>query len=296
MAKKISLPPCDANEITYIFEYILFDNPIVFYVSSFTLEQFKHENLFYPRYIHSMRQIEKNKRIAVNYLHVFERVKNYNDLDKELFIHDYCLNYFDYDYKFNEYSYSILGAVLQQSAVCEGISKFVKFALDSVGVKSLMVKGEAVDPTTKKTESHAWNIVNISNRYFHLDVTFDMTLKKNTNRYDYFNLSDEDMKKDHIVNLPVPKCINEGFDYYMVNNMTVSTPAQLSSYIEDCLTRNQKNIHVKLQKIKHPKTVVDKVIKIALDRYIRVHQKSASIDVLYNITQGVFELNFKNPA
>lgn len=49
---------------------------------------------------------------------------------------------------------------------------------------------------------HTWNIVKIGGQYYHLDVTFDNTLGKHSLagqelRYDYFNLEDKKIFRDH---------------------------------------------------------------------------------------------------
>jgi transglutaminase/protease-like cytokinesis protein 3 len=131
-------------------------------------------------------------------LRVFDTVKGKSDLDKELYVHDYCLTNFTYEYAPDDYSYTILGPILRNTAVCEGIAKYVKLALDYLGVKSIVVSGKAKNPLDDSiNETHAWNIVEIEYRTFHLDVTFDMTVKAKINRYDYFNLCDDDIEKDH---------------------------------------------------------------------------------------------------
>lgn len=56
---------------------------------------------------------------------------------------------------------------------------------------------------------HTWNIVRINGQYYHLDATFDNTLGKNEDdsvsiRYDYFNLDDKNIFRDHEPLLPHP--------------------------------------------------------------------------------------------
>ena len=61
-----------------------------------------------------------------------------------------------------------------------------------------------------------WNVVRIDGNYYHLDVTFDNSLSKDdVIRYDYFNLSDSQIFKDHepvIYKLPV--CSDGDHIYY----------------------------------------------------------------------------------
>ena len=61
-----------------------------------------------------------------------------------------------------------------------------------------------------------WNVVRIEGKYYHLDATFDNSLSsEEIIRYDYFNLSDSQIFKDHepaIYKLPV--CADADHTYY----------------------------------------------------------------------------------
>ena len=63
---------------------------------------------------------------------------------------------------------------------------------------------------------HTWNIVRIGGQYYHLDATFDNTLSKDdTVRYDYVNLSDKQIARDHEpVIWKVPACPDGDHFYY----------------------------------------------------------------------------------
>ena len=60
-----------------------------------------------------------------------------------------------------------------------------------------MVISEA-NPEKNIKYRHAWNIVKIGGAYYHLDATFDNTLSHmGPVRYDYFNLDDGKVFRDH---------------------------------------------------------------------------------------------------
>ena len=197
MTKEIKLPLKPINEISLIFNSILLDNPMIFYVSSFsqTNDLYKQKCIVRPDYKYALSFVKQHVSYIQDYLKAFDGIKAKSDIVKEIYVHDYCLNNFRYDYSFGEYSFSVLGLVLNGTAVCEGIAKFVKLSLDYLGVNSLVVYGRAKNPIyDDKMEMHAWNMVEIERKTYHLDVTFDMSLKVKVNRYDYFNLADEDIK------------------------------------------------------------------------------------------------------
>ena len=70
---------------------------------------------------------------------------------------------------------------------------------------------------------HTWNIVRIGGQHYHLDATFDNTLGKHQGnaeapgeiRYDYFNLGDKAVFRDHEPLIaPAPGCPDNDHFYY----------------------------------------------------------------------------------
>jgi len=246
-----------------------------------------------PDYKYARSFIRQTTQSIGQYLHVVDAVKSSSDVVKEMAVHDYCLNHFRYDHSFGEYSTSVLGPVLNKSAVCEGIAKFVKLSLDYLGVKSLVVCGKARNPMDDSVlERHAWNIVFIEGRAYHLDVTFDMTLKGKSNRYDYFNLADADIRQERTIINDVPACVTVGNDYMSANALVANNPAELEGIIGDGLRKGKKSLLVKLKNVKATDNAVDKVMAIAQRQYATIRKGSVAVNVNYNPHQWVFEVNY----
>ena len=67
--------------------------------------------------------------------------------------------------------------------------------------------------------NHAWNYVNIDGDYYHMDITWDDVPEKNRSVYNFFNLSDNEISKDHIWSSDVyPKCTSDKFYFLRENN------------------------------------------------------------------------------
>ena len=287
------------DEMSKILRYLKLDNPLLFYAETFTQHftesngyctiklKYKYERLFVKQIINE----------AYAFLKCFDSIKNHKDIDKELFIHDYFLKNFTYDYSFGGDAYSILGIIRNKKAVCEGIAKTVKMVFDYVGIRSLVVSGDARDPNTRVHEGHAWNIVVINGKTYHLDVTFDMTLKTSANRYDYFNLSDQQIKNDHIIPNEVPKCVSVDGDYFAINSMLLNSFTELEQYIKGKLNEGKKKIQFKLDRACDSKDVVEKIISLAKKQYriayITSNFLGFMVEVSSNIDQMVFEIEFK---
>lgn len=123
-----------------------------------------------------------------------------SDLDKELAIHNYIVNNTAYDYTnyvngtLPEQSFTDYGVLIAGKAVCEGYAKAMFRLMNLAGVECKVVKG------TGDGQAHAWNIVKIDGSYCQLDATWDdpvTTTGQNILSYNYFDLSDAQMAKDH---------------------------------------------------------------------------------------------------
>ena len=210
-AKSVKLPMRPANELSMIYHAVLADNPMFFYTNGFQwqTDTYKRENIISVNYEYSRADINAHTNAVFNHLRVYDAIKGKSDREKEKFVHDYCSEHFKYG-DMGNISHTILGLILHKTAVCDGIAKYVKAVLDYLGVSSLVVSGKAQSPLYyDKMENHAWNIVKIDGATYHLDVTFDMTIKNELTRYDYFNLCDDEIRKDHIIISDVPKCVND---------------------------------------------------------------------------------------
>ena len=106
----------------------------------------------------------------------------------------------------------------QGVGVCEGIAKSVKVLCDALGIWCMIaICGN--NPEKGIKYRHTWNIVKINGTYYHLDATFDNTLGKHSFgakeiRYDYFNLDDKNIFRDHEPLIaPAPIC-TDGDHFY----------------------------------------------------------------------------------
>ena len=98
--------------------------------------------------------------------------------------------------------------------VCEGIAKAVKVLCDALGLWCMIVIC-GNNPEKGIKYRHTWNIVKLGGKYYHMDVTFDNSLSHNGIRYDYFNLDDKNIFRDHEPLIaPAPHCTDGDHFYY----------------------------------------------------------------------------------
>ena len=143
----------------------------------------------------------------------------FSEWDKEKYVHDFICENIRYDKLKKPYSHEIIGPLGHGVGVCEGIAKSVKVLCDALGVWCIIaICGN--NPEKGIKYRHTWNIVRINGQYYHLDATFDNTLGKNEDgstsiRYDYFNLDDKNIFRDHEPLIaPAPRCPDGNHFYY----------------------------------------------------------------------------------
>lgn len=151
-------------------------------------------------------------------------------LQLEYIIHDYILNNTEYDYDnyingtVPQISHSAYGALIDGKAVCDGYSKAAKLLFNEIGIESGIIVSDEMN--------HSWNYVNIDNKYYQLDITWDDPVPEtNRIRYSYFNLSDSEMGKDHIwTNGLYPEC-NSDYFKFLRNNYSINSIARIDDKI-----------------------------------------------------------------
>ena len=115
-----------------------------------------------------------------------------NDHQKEKAIHDYIVANVAYDTTLQKFS--AYEALKNGLTVCSGYAQLAYKMLNESGIEAKIVVG------TGNGESHAWNLVKLDNVWYHLDCTWDDPVPDVKGRilYNYFNLNDAQISKDHI--------------------------------------------------------------------------------------------------
>ena len=143
--------------------------------------------------------------------------------EKEKYVHDFICSNVTYDKLKKQYSHEIIGPLQQGIGVCEGIAKTVKILCDRMGLECLIAISESA-PDRGIRYRHAWNLVRLKNTWYHLDATFDNSLGRyGQKRFDYFNLDDKMIFKDHQpLVYKVPACTDGGRFYYKENRLSLT--------------------------------------------------------------------------
>lgn len=222
------------------------------------------------------------------------------DEEKELAVHDLILRNVKYVNANDKLDHSILKAVLSGTAVCDGISYLAKFLFDAVGIPSGVVtgKGSAVnslyyDPKLDSSgsnglnEGHAWNLVMINKKWYHLDITYDLGLSDGlkTYRYDYFNLPDRNIGSDHILESDLKvSCHDTDAFYYKKRGCYAPDSKELKSILRKAKAQTRGEFTFQIPYIKNREEAFNKIAKVCFLETGRIPQK-------FNPTQMVFTID-----
>lgn len=132
-------------------------------------------------------------------------------------IYDYITKNVTYDYinldnDAHKLKYTAYAALINKTAVCQGYAAlFYRLALEC-GIDARVVSGVSFD------EAHGWNIVQIDDKYYYADSTWDAGLTQ----YDYFLLGSADFK-DH-----------DNDAEYLTDEFKAKYPISDTSYVYYC--------------------------------------------------------------
>lgn len=119
-----------------------------------------------------------------------------NNHQKVKVIHDWVVLNLKYD---NTYSkYTAYEGLQSGAAVCQGYSLLTYKLLLGAGIPNKIVEGTA-KPEGGVTQSHAWNLVQLDGRWYHLDTTWDDPLPGTAGEVStvYYMRTDAQMRRDH---------------------------------------------------------------------------------------------------
>lgn len=121
-----------------------------------------------------------------------------SDYEKEKYVHDALMTLVQYDVSapLNQSAYS---ALVNGRTVCAGYARAFQYLMQQLEIPCYYCTGTA-------GEDHAWNIVQLANEYYNVDLTWDDT---DPGTHDYFNRTDWDFANSHLrtgLSVYLPAC------------------------------------------------------------------------------------------
>ena len=97
---------------------------------------------------------------------IFDLVESdFTDLEKALLVHDRVDKLVDYVNNGSDDDHNIVGVLINKKAVCEGYAQTYCYLLKKLGIESRMASSNEL--------VHAWNIIILNGKKYHIDATWD---------------------------------------------------------------------------------------------------------------------------
>ncbi len=171
------------------FDAILFQHPEVFFLDNGYSMTSTGSRMLYIN-IELAKTPEETKADIASFIEETDRITALasalpTEEDKALYLHEYLAS----NCKYNENIangttpkpsvYFAGGAIIDRDAVCQGYSLAYKYLLSRVGVISEVV--------TSTSMNHAWNLVNLGDSWYHVDITWDDPVWDRTDMVNHSN-------------------------------------------------------------------------------------------------------------
>ncbi len=181
------------SEVEDAFYAVLYDHPELFWLgNSYSCEHYENNDdvtkilIKYSDIVNDIDNAKKKLDTVVNT--IVKNANNYEfDYAKEKYVHDTLINLISYS-KDTENHQSAYDALVNQKAVCAGYTKAFQLIMHKLGVPTYYVTGIS-------TEDHAWNLIELEDGFYNIDLTFDDQIDRII--YKYYNIPDGLMNKDH---------------------------------------------------------------------------------------------------
>lgn len=190
------------NDIGAIFFSIICENPDIFYVSASQFESTSESDTgilvsLRPEYIYDINTIPgKIEELEKAADFVLSGVSgSWTDMYKCRYLHDMIAQYVHYDMDIYNTDPSIrtaYGALINNNAVCEGYTSAYNYLLGKLGIEAHYVQSLKME--------HAWSMVKLGKKYYHVDITYDDPSYDNLGNalHFYCIVSDAELKKDGV--------------------------------------------------------------------------------------------------
>ena len=253
----------NVSNLTEYMGDLLDSHPELFFVGRyFTVSGSMFGKIIHPMYMYSRdRVVQLNQQLeAVANSLISELINDHqSEYDKVRVLHDYLKCNLEYDMdavSSNSHTdtkileaHSIVGALLNKKCVCEGFACAMKYLCDKISIECYVVSGHGSN--SMFSGPHAWNIVRINGYYHHVDVTWDNQYSDNNDmpNYGYFNLSDDEIAKDHTWNRKkYPACPSSPYNYFKVNNSLLDSKVQLENFLYESFQNEEQYITFRVEK------------------------------------------------
>ena len=189
---EMSVPVLD-SDLGEVYFSVLYDHPELFWVGQSYRDNYNNSGYvtkIYPTYYTDDVSGMKSEVEQVVNDALADMWSLGSNIDKVKYAHDYLTNRIDYIR--NDMDQSAYSGFVWKQTVCTGYAKCFAYMMHKMGIPCTVVVGSAGG-------NHAWNMLELDGEYYMMDVTWDDPVgnPENTYYYDYFNITDSQIEKNH---------------------------------------------------------------------------------------------------
>ena len=221
---------------------------------------------------------------------IITEAKKMDKFNAELYIHDKICEICKY-YKYTdinevpEESHGIYGCLVLKQAVCDGLSKTLMIALDKIEIENILITGYL------QNQAHAWNLVNLDDNWYHVDITSNKSVKNEENNkeeivHSYFNITTDQIKKTNEIDLEneIPIANSTECNYYIKTGKYINLTDDFLVKLKNILDNNKNENLLEFAVDTKVKSVPEKMVYVFQDsRYHKYVDTNANKFNYYNI-------------
>ncbi len=151
-----------------------------------------------------------------------------------------------------------------------------------------VITGEHVEADFMKSMPHAWNIVKLNGKAYHVDATWGVcTSEPQGVNYAYLNLDDREISLDHKASMAYPKCNHRDLDYYQNKGLDIDNPIHLKNFMKNGIKTGASMVECRIVPGSGKmgftgEEDIEEVIKEAADRAGRESGRSVRYQLSYD--------------
>lgn len=211
----------DQKDFEQIAELLIFHDPMTFNLKDIEVSAYNSSIRFKLVYRYDKDTYDK---MAADYKREAEKILSNITDDMSVYkkiriIHDGIINSAVYDLN-SDTNDTIYGTLVNKKGKCDGYSKSFSYICGLAGIRTVTVIGD--DKMDNSDSMHMWNKVYYNKKWYNVDVTWDDPVGdlKDNLQYDFFMVSDNDLKNTHSENnfsFDAPSADDDSKNYFAVN-------------------------------------------------------------------------------
>ena len=275
---KTIVSPVSDDLILPVYSKVLSENPegLMYKVGSIQIiKSWKTMTLLFTRHIEehkadSVLSISSEKRRIIEYAHT--GMDNYGSI---LSVYRYFVENYSYSDNDSDAYHQTISPLLYKKAVCEGFSILFAEIMNTLNIPCGVISGTG--NRNGSMEPHSWNIVKYNNRFYHLDVTWDICTKTQGLFFDYFMVDDSQIRKDHSWDdMSIPKCFDSSMDFYAKRKLLCRSKRDTVIFLVNQILIGNTTIGFRIKSDFDRIKLTDSFVNEIIDETFRICKKSYS--------------------